>query len=285
MTTSAPNDQSVPAQIIAITNQKGGVGKTTISFNLANYLSELGFKVCVIDLDGQGNISGLLMPGERSHGLRTSMLFDDAPFSETPVTTDSGIDLIWCSNGDMAVYEVEMQGLDRVEVFYTNLQNLVAGYDFVILDTPPTYGVKMISACVSADHIFAPVQMAGFSFDGVVALDSCLATISALVQKEIVLTGLICNSFKQRSIEHMLAVDELRAQAGDLILDTILKDATPIDTAILACKAAWHVRKTGSQREASAMMVSLMAEMAGRLGIHSDVIESFKPNNPRGKQL
>lgn len=283
MTTSAPNRAAKRAKqkiqkIIAITNQKGGVGKTTISFHLAVFLARLGFKVLAVDLDGQGNLTSCLAPGKHVGGTMTAMLFRSDEIITEPLKTEWGVDLIYCLEGDMTVYEIEMEGLSQVEPFYDHITRLSVEYDFIILDTPPTYGVKMMAACVSADHIFAPVELAGFALNGVRALDECLATISRVVGKEIKLDGLVCNKYDSRNSLHGTSLKNIRDQVGALVFDTVLRDSAPIDKAILNAQPVWKIRKSGNERAASSMMLDLMNEIARRIDVPESVIAQFKPN-------
>jgi chromosome partitioning protein len=283
MTTSAPNRaarraKKYLAKIITITNQKGGVGKTTISFHLAVFLARLGFRVLVVDLDGQGNLTSCLAPGKHDGGTMTSMLFREDEITTEPLQTQWGVDIIYCLEGDMTVYEVEMAGISQVEPFYEHITRLSEGYDFTILDTPPTYGVKMMAACISADHIFAPVELAGFALNGVRALDECMATISGVVGKEIGIDGLICNKYDSRNSLHESSLNDIREQVGDLVFNTVLRDSAPIDKAILMAQPVWKTRKSGNERAAALMMIDLMKEIALRIKVPKVVIDSFKPN-------
>jgi chromosome partitioning protein len=151
-------------------------------------------------------------------------------------------------------------------------------YDFVILDTPPTYGVKMMAACISADYIFAPVELAGFALNGVRALDECMASISAVVDKDIGIDGLICNKYDSRNSLHESSLEEIREQVGELVFNTVLRDSAPIDKAILTAQPVWKTRKSGNERAASVMMVDLMKEIAHKIDVPRAVIDSFKPN-------
>lgn len=283
MTTSAPNRamrraKKYLAKIITITNQKGGVGKTTISFHLAVFLARLGYRVLVVDLDGQGNLSSCLAPGKQEGGTMTAMLFRDEEITTSPLETVWGVDLIYCLEGDMSVYEVEMEGISRVNPFYLRIKDMSEQYDFVILDTPPTYGVKMMAACIAADYIFAPVELAGFALNGVRALDECMATISAVVKQPIGIDGLICNKYDTRNSLHESSLQEIRKQVGKLVFNTVLRDSAPIDKAILTAQPVWKTRKSGNERAASGMMVDLMKEIAHKIDVPRAVIESFKPN-------
>lgn len=278
MTISAPSKKKRDCTVVTITNQKGGVGKTTITFHLSVFLAELGYKTLVIDLDGQGNISGLLCP-DRGEGLHTPMLFEHMATLPKPLSSEFGVDLAYCDEGgDMAVYEIEMkpEGINQVQPFYQHISALSEEYDFIICDTPPTYGVKMMAACISANCIFAPVELAGFAVDGVKALDRCLQTISKVVGTDITLDGLICNKFDMRNSEHVNALEIIRSQAGKIVLKTVLRDAAPIDAAILNRTPAWRRKKTGHQRESAKMMLELMTELSLRIGVPKTAIKSFE---------
>jgi chromosome partitioning protein len=174
MSNTNPRKKKPLGSVVTITNQKGGVGKTTISFNLAHFLNELGFKILVVDLDPQGNFTSCFFDGERTGSLSAAMLFSNEPFTAKPVGTDDGIDVIYTEAGDVDLTEVEMNGLGGIESFYNHISAIRENYDYVVIDTPPSYGIKMISACVLADYIFAPIDLAAFAVSGVLALDKNL---------------------------------------------------------------------------------------------------------------
>lgn len=273
-----PSAKKPLGMVITITNQKGGVGKTTISFNLAHFLNDLGFKVLVVDLDPQGNFTSCFFDEEQTGSLSASMLFSENPFDAKPVTTADGIDVVFTEPGDVSLTDVEMNGLGGIENFYNHLADMREAYDFVVIDTPPSYGVKMIAACVVADHIFAPIDLAAFAVSGVLALDKNLHAISQQVGQDIRLSGMICNRYVNGNASDIEALNEIRDQAGDLVLKSVLANTKQIDKALIARMPAWRLRKTGAERTAAKMVVDVMKEICGRIGIAKKTINKFGTN-------
>ncbi len=278
MTNTKPTKKKLLGKVITITNQKGGVGKTTISFNLAHFLHELSYKVLVVDLDPQGNFTSCFFDDEMPGSLSAAMLFVETPLTAAPVRTDAGIDVVYTEAGDVDLTDVEMNGLGGIENFYNHIGAIREEYDFIVIDTPPSYGVKMISACVAADYIFAPIDLAAFAVSGVLALDKNLHAISQQVGQDIHLTGMICNRYVNGNASDIEALNEIRSQAGDLVLKSVLANTKQIDKALIARVPAWRLRKTGAERAAAKMVVDVMKEICGRVGIPARTLNKFGLN-------
>ena len=176
------------AKIIAITNQKGGVGKTTTCVNLSAYLVEMGKKVLIVDIDPQGNAtSGIGM--EKRSGTYTiyDVLCEQCDISEAvQVSNIKGLDII-PATVDLAGAEVElvrMSGRERLLKRY--LQKVSGSYDFIVIDCPPSLGLLTLNALTAADALVIPIQCEFFALEGV----SQLVNTVKLIRKQGLNSGL-----------------------------------------------------------------------------------------------
>ncbi len=150
---------------IVINNQKGGVGKTMLAVHLAWYLAEQktendrSTRVLVIDLDGQGNASKVLS-GEHEAGAAAD-LFD--PAKELPASAVSGISVMAM---DERIHGIEMASVPRAIRRFQAFD----GYDYCVIDTPPTWGARNFTALAISDYLISPIEMKDFAMDGVRAL-------------------------------------------------------------------------------------------------------------------
>ncbi|MGE8065146.1 ParA family protein [Pseudomonas sp. NPDC089569] len=257
-------------KIIVITNQKGGVGKTTIAYHLLCFLYDAGFKVLGIDLDGQGNFSSRFMSKEdRIGGYRAVHMFNAEPTPFKPLVTPYGPDLIYSLNRDVELFQVESLPLfDAVSAFNDKIDGLCEEYDFIVVDTPPSYGNKMAAACVVQDFLFVPVELAAFAVEGVVSVVESVKEIGAMIQEEIKITGVICNKLRHVN-SHQQALTEMRNEAGvgNMILKTNLVNRGAVDDALRDGAPVWRRRTSGAERTTAKEMTALMSEMAGLCGI------------------
>lgn len=195
-------------QVISVVNQKGGVGKTTTSINLAAYLSHLGKFVLLIDLDPQSNAtSGLGVSKELDRGVY-EVLTGPYSFSEILVDTAHEFYKLAPSTTSLAGANVEFVNLDRREFrLYDNLLEIRNDFDYIIIDCPPSLGLLTINGLVAADQIMIPVQAEYFALEGVGQLLSTINLIKENVKPELDILGAILTMYDSR---FKLANDVLR---------------------------------------------------------------------------
>lgn len=187
-------------QIISVVNQKGGVGKTTTSVNLAAYLSSLGKFVLLIDLDPQSNATSNLgvNRGELNKGVYEALT---GPYSFRDVIIDTQHDFYKLAPSTMSLAgaNVEFVNLDRREFrLYDNLLEIRNDFDYIIIDCPPSLGLLTINGLVASDQILIPVQAEYFSLEGLGQLMSTIELIRENIKPELGILGAVLTMYDRR---------------------------------------------------------------------------------------
>jgi chromosome partitioning protein len=186
-------------KIIAVVNQKGGVGKTTTSINLSAYLAKLGKSVMLVDLDPQSNAtSGLGISRELDKGVY-EVLTGPHSFVDVLVDTQHDNYKLAPSTMSLAGANVELVNLDRREFkLYDNLLGSKKDFDYIIIDCPPSLGLLTINGLVAADEILIPVQAEYFSLEGLGQLMSTIGLIREHIKPELDIMGAVLTMYDSR---------------------------------------------------------------------------------------
>jgi chromosome partitioning protein len=215
---------SVPApiQIIALANQKGGVAKTTTTLNLGVAFAELGYRVLLVDLDPQGNLT-------MSQGLNpdtiTQSMFDVLVY-RLPIEQ-----VIETREVDIAVSSIDLAGADmalssqigRERALDKALASVRDRYDYIFIDTPPSLGLLTINAFVAATGVIVPVQTEYLSLRGLVQLENTLAMVRENLNPKVSVIGIVPTMYDKRQTHSREADEILRENFGDLVYNTRIR--------------------------------------------------------------
>ena len=225
MSDPALPDPGLSPRIIAIANQKGGVGKTTTAINLAAALAEMDLEILVIDLDPQGNAStGLgLTPTDRD---RTSydLLLEDARLPDVARRTEHrGISLIPATT-DLSSADIAMAGsagrTARLRKALT--AEAIAGYDYVLIDCPPSLSLLTLNAMVAADALLVPLQAEFFALEGLSQLMLTMREVRDSINPDLRIEGVLITMYDRRNnlAQHVEA--DARDTLGELVFRTVI---------------------------------------------------------------
>lgn len=256
------------AKRICFANQKGGVGKTTSVLNMAFHLSGLGKRVLVIDCDGQGNATSRLarnLDGSdvQLTGTKTAELYNKDLQSIEVMHCPRGIDLIHTPKNDTDLFEKEAVELSQSLIPAQNCQKLFEQYDYVLIDCPPSLGRNLISSLVMGTHVICPVQVSGFSVDGIEGLLNTIISVQQEYNKNLEISGLLINKIDRESKRHQLSLKQLTDELGDLVLKNKIMHRAPIDTAV---DLGIPINSLGYAHVASKEIEAAMNEILERVG-------------------
>jgi chromosome partitioning protein len=212
------------AKIFCIANQKGGVGKTTTTVNLAAGLAKVGQRVLLVDLDPQGNATMGSGIDKRAVELSVyDVLLESASIAEAVVKADKcGYDVL-SANRELAGAEVELVQLEHRDQRLKNAIAVVgADYDFVLIDCPPSLSMLTLNGLCSAHGVIVPMQCEYFALEGLTDLVNTIKQVHANLNKDLKIIGLLRVMFDPRITLQMQVSDQLKAHFGDKVFDTVI---------------------------------------------------------------
>lgn len=210
------------ARIIAVTNQKGGVGKTTTSVNLAASLASLGQRVLAVDIDPQANATSGLghARGTIVHGMYQALLGDEAP-----VLVDTGLPTLKLlpSTADLSAAEVELVSeFARETRLKRMLEPMRANFDYIFIDCPPSLGLLTVNALTAADSVLIPLQCEYFALEGLSQLVHTVELVRRQINLTLDLEGILLTMFDPRNNLAHQVVNDVREHFKEKVFETMI---------------------------------------------------------------
>ncbi len=209
-------------QVIAVLNQKGGVGKTTTAINIGAYLAKSGKTVLVVDFDPQGNAtSGLGINKNNLQATIYDVLFEKADVAQCIQETSVERLYVLPTNPGLAAAEVELVSqLQREQVLKNALATL--SYDYIIIDCPPSLGLLTVNALTAAHHLLIPVQAEYYALEGLSQLLSVVQRVRAGLNPQLDLLGVVVTMYDSRTSLSEQVYQELTKHFGYKVFKTII---------------------------------------------------------------
>jgi chromosome partitioning protein len=212
------------SRVIAVANQKGGVGKTTTAVNLSACLADAGKKTLAIDIDPQGNAtSGLGVDKRRLRQSVYDCLIDEAPMKSVAMPTNIRNLSLVPANPDLAGAEVEMVPMIGREYKLKNaLEPVRNSYDYIIIDCPPSLGLLTINALTAADSVIVPIQCEYYALEGLGQLMETFRLVQARLNKALSIEGVVLTMFDGRTNLSLQVVDEVKKFFKDKVYSSVI---------------------------------------------------------------
>lgn len=212
------------SRIIAIANQKGGVGKSTTAINLSACLAEQNQKVLAIDIDPQGNTtSGLGIDKEEQENTVYELLIGECELSECILSTEFDNLSIIPSNVNLAAAEIELIGVDEKEFILKNqIAKVRDDYDYIIIDCPPSLSMLTINAMTTADTVLVPIQCEYYALEGLSQLMHTIDLVQQRLNPNLEIEGIVFTMYDARTNLSIQVVENVKRNLHQSIYKTII---------------------------------------------------------------
>jgi len=217
---------SAKSRVLAVSNQKGGVGKTTTAINLGTALAAIGQRVLIVDMDPQGNAStGLGVPRETRRVTIYDVIVDGRPVADAAVETAvPGLHII-PADADMSGVEIELSQADRRSYRLRDAlaaQDADRPYDYVLIDCPPSLNLLTLNAMAAADAVLVPLQCEFFALEGLTQLMKTVDMVRQSLNPRLEIQGLVLTMYDRRNALSGQVEADVRAHFGDKVYDSVI---------------------------------------------------------------
>lgn len=247
-------------KIISVINQKGGVGKTTISFNLAKGLANKNFKVLIIDNDPQGNLTCSLLEDPTKMKADVIHFYQNNPDLVTPEKIDDNLDFI---GANIHLSKISDSRLDEAYLLQEGLEPLTEKYDYIIIDCNPSLGSLNMAALIPTDYVLIPIKPAPFAIIGLHDLFDTINRIKKRINKKLKILGIILNDVNGRKTVIEEEVEEvLRKDYPKLVFENVIPHSIAMVESPTQQKSIMEYNPRSKQAE---YFNKFLEELIGRL--------------------
>lgn len=250
---------SSSTKIIAFANHKGGVGKTTTTASVGSILASKGFKVLLIDLDAQANLTySMKQLPDVYQSIYNILVFKESP---QPYNVSKNLDLI-PSSQELAMVDIQLSSvIARERVLSRALSSIKENYDFILMDCPPSLGVLTLNACTFATDIIIPLIAEVLPFKGLAMINEFISNVREFLNPEVHVSGVLITRWEKTKLTSGIE-QELRSSWGDLIFKTKIRKNVTIAEAPLESS---NIIEYAPKSNGAADYLSFTEELLNRL--------------------